>query len=287
MNLLNRVAMIVWHRGKAKLKHLCRNEPTETQPTHGTIYHLPFEIIEMIIAHPTLDIDTLKACSLTCRSWYTTTVPHIHHTLVLKGGIFYTGRQGLSSLPGLHRLGLIPLVKEIRVGQYSTGGWFRPGAFNSCQLSRFSTFTNVHTMIFQGLEIYRFVPGIERYFQQFSSSLRSISLYYPTCGAPQYLWHFLSLFSNLEKLHIRYLSTYTSRTHNAELVPLSAPISRGRSTLHRFPSTEAWTHLIYFCGIRLHHVVLRNVGARAIILLGTCTKTLGTLRCYLMEDTGQ
>ena len=284
MSLPNRIAMIVWYRGKAKVKHLRRNESTDTQATCGVICRLPFEIMEMIIVHPTLDIDTLKACSLTCRTWYTITAPHIHHTLVLKGTIFDSRRRIFQPLSKLHRLGLIPLVKEIRVGQSFGGDWFKPRVFNSNRLFRFSTFTNVHTLTLQGLEINRFVPGVEHYFQQFSPSLRSISLYYPHCSAPQYLSYFLSPFSNLENIHIRDLFT---SNHDAELVSLPTPKFRGQLTLHKLLSTEAWTFLIYFCGVRFHHVVLRNVGACAIILMGTCTGTLETLRCYLMEDPGQ
>lgn len=283
MSLPNRIAMIVWYRGKAKVEHLRRNRSTETQTTQGAIYRLPFEIVEMIIVHPTLDIDTLKACSLTCHSWYTIAVPHIHHTLVLKGIIFDPPHQTFKPLSKLHRLGLIPLVKEIWVGQCLGRDWFEPRAFNSNHLFQFSTFTNVHTLILQGLGIDRFVPGIERYFQQFSTSLRSISLYYPNCSAPQYLSYFLSLFPNLEDIHIRDLSTLG---RNAELVSLPAPKFRGQSTLQKYLSTEAWTYLIYFCGVPFHHVVLRNVGACAIILFGTRSETLETLRCYLMEDPG-
>jgi hypothetical protein len=66
----------------------------------------------MIIAHIAHDLDALKACSLTCRSWYIAASPTpspypYPHEL----------RGKLKPLSKLHQLGLMPFIKEIRVEQ--------------------------------------------------------------------------------------------------------------------------------------------------------------------------
>lgn len=279
---------MAWHRSKAKITRLLSHTPSETSATREGAYRLPFDIVEAIIAYIAHDLKTLKACSLTCRFWYTIAVPHIHHTLILKDNMFETVHRKFKPLPKLHELGLIPYVKEIRVRQLAgPGGWFGPEAFTHSDASYFFTFANVHTLLIQGLNIDRFVPGIERYFLQFSRTLRTISLYYPTCSAPRHLSHFLSLFPNLENVEIRQFFTHDIVAPGSELATLSKPKFGGQLTLHDFLSAEAWTYLIDACGgIRFRHMVLRKVGPCAPILLGACAETLETLRVYLTEEPG-
>jgi len=77
----------------------------------------------MIIAYLTRDIDALKVCSLTCRSWRTLTAAHLYHTLTFGGSGPSTTYGKLKLLSKLHELGLMPFVSEIRVVQlWSTGG---------------------------------------------------------------------------------------------------------------------------------------------------------------------
>ena len=59
---------IVWRRGKANINRLFGNAPLETHIARGTACHLPYEILETIITHIARDLNTLKACSLTCHS---------------------------------------------------------------------------------------------------------------------------------------------------------------------------------------------------------------------------
>jgi hypothetical protein len=67
INLSTRMR-IVWRRGKANINRLLGNAPSETRTAHKSTCRLPYEVVEMIIAHIARDLDTLKACSLTCRS---------------------------------------------------------------------------------------------------------------------------------------------------------------------------------------------------------------------------
>ena len=264
-----------WDQRKVELSS---NTPQET--ARESTCRVPYEVVEMIIAHLAHHVDALKACSLTCRSWNIVAVPHIQHTLILGRGVT---PSGLKPLPMLHALGLMPLVKEIRVEQWGgVGTWFVPHALNLNALRYFSAFANVHTLKIQNFEICRFIPGIERYFVHFSPTLRSVTLYDP-CGTPRQLAHFLSLFPNLDDVEILRIcaSAPSTTVPDAELVPVSAPKLQGRLTLYTFDSVEVWTHMITSCGgLRFRHLDLRGSANCVSTLLEACADTLETLQLY-------
>ena len=279
------------------VNRLLGNAPPDIRTAHESTCRVPYEIVEMIITHLISDLDALKACSLTCRSWCTVvvshlSVSHLYHTVTLKTESYrpiynrldssYT-RDQLWLLSRLHGLGLAPIVKEIRVGQphhRREGRWFAPQTLGYRGLKCFSAFANVHTLKLQELEIYRFIPGIERYFEHFSPTLRSITLFNPHC-TPRQLSHFLSLFSNLDDVEIWGPCTpYPDTTiPDTELVSLSAPKLRGRLTLNRFHWVETWTRLIASCGgLRFRYMDLCSSTDCAPVLLDACAETLETLR---------
>jgi len=282
-NLSIRV-VIAWRRGKVKINRLLGNTPPEVHTTHESTHSLPYEIAEMITAHITHDLPTLKACSLTCRSWYIIAVPYIHRTLILGAGITSGSLKPLSKLRGR---GLMPLVQEIRVEQPSGMDkfCFLPWAFGRRTLHYFSAFTNVRTLNLQRLDIYSFIVcDIERYFGQFSTTLRSIVLSDPRC-TPRQLSHFLSLFSNLDNIKIWGLRDvpYTT-TLDAMLVPFSTPKLRGRLALGVFSWVETWTQLIDLCGgLRFRHMELCASVSCTPTLLEACAETLETLRFHATD----
>jgi len=265
----------IWYRSKAKVNRLLHNIPPAGCSTGNNTRHLPYEITEMIIAHLIHDIRTLKVCSLTCRSWYIITVPHIHHTLILGRGYPHSG---LKPLFKLHGLGLIPLVQEIRVERLrGVGNWFLPQGFGRHGLRYFSAFANVHTLGLQRLEICRFFPRIGRYFGQFSPTLRSIVLLEPRC-TPQQLSQFLSIFSNLDDIKIWGLSPFAP-VHGVMPVPFSKPKPGGLLVLGGFRWVETWTHFIASCGgLQFRRMELYTSVSCAPVLLEACTNTLETLR---------
>jgi hypothetical protein len=271
---------IVWRRGKANINRLFGNTPPETHTTRGTACHLPHEILETIIAHIAHDLDTLKACSLTCRSWYIAAIPYLRHTLTLKN-------QGkLKPLSKLFRLGLMPLMREIQVEQYFDT-WLRPQAFSRRNLRYFAAFSNVQTLMFERLEISRFIPGVERYFAHFSPTLRSITLLDPFC-TPRQLSHFLSLFPNLDDIAIWGLSTHTPNvtTPDTELIPFSTLRLRGWLVLRGSNSVETWTGLIASGGsLQFRYMDLWCVGGCAPVLFEACADTLETLRFYATDPS--
>jgi len=275
--------MNLWQQSKAKVDRLLRNPPPVVSRTHEITCPLPHEIAEMIIAHLIHDLRALKAYSLTCRSWYIVAVPHIHRTLVL-GRSF--PHDGLEPLSRLHRLGLIPLVQEIRVERLrGVDNWFVPQAFGRSRLRHFSTFANVHTLGLQRVEIFHFFPHVERYFGQFSPTLRSIVLSDLRC-TPRQLSHFLSLFPNLDDIKICGLFTYVPNTTVPDTtpIPFSTPELRGCLSLGWFSYVETWTHLITSCGgLRFHRMELWESARCVSALLEACAETLEILRFHATD----
>ena len=178
------------------------------------------------------------------------------------------------------------LVQEVRVEQSrGTGNWFVPRALGRRNLHYFFAFANIHTLKLQTLEIYRFMPRIERYFEQFSPTLRSLVLSYPRCS-PRQLSHFLSLLSNLDDVKIWGLCTDVPNVAalDARLIPYSAPKLRGRLALGVFSWAETWAHLIASCGgLRFRHMELRMSVSCTPTLLEACAETLETLRFYATD----
>lgn len=247
---------------------------------------LPYEIMEMITAHLTRDLGALKACSLACRFWYTVTAPHLHHTLILKQGGPGTARGELKPLSKLHKLGLVPLVKQIRVIQWGASEWFTPRAFGRRDRRYFSAFANVQTLVLHRPQLDCFTPHIERYFVHFSPSLRSLTLFTPRC-TPQQLSYFLSLFSNLDNIEIWHTQTRAPNTTalDTKLAPFSTPKLQGRLALYGFHWAETWTHLITWCGgLRFRHLDLRGSSSCASLLLEACAETVETLRFKVTKD---
>ena len=272
--------MIVWHRSKAKVDRLLGNAPLEARSAHESTCRFPCEIVEMIIAHFTRDLRTLKACSLTCRSWYLIAAPHLHHTLTLKGDWPGLTRGQLKPLSKLHKLGLMPLVKEILVIQWcEMKPWFGPQAFNQRDLRYFSAFTNVHTLRLQDLRIYPFISNIEPYFKQFSPTLRSITLFEPY-GTPRQLSYFLSFFPNLDDIAIWRDDNLSDTTlQDTKLVQFSVPKLRGRLVLHGVYRVETWAHLATSCGgLQFRYLDLYRSANCAPTLLEACAETVQTLR---------
>jgi hypothetical protein len=271
---------IAWRRGRANINRLLGNPPPEPRIAHESACCLPYEIVETIIAHIVCDLDALKACSLTCRSWYIAVVPHFRHTLILKNDLSDTARDKLKPLSELHQLGLALLIKEIRVEE---GTWFEPRVFSRRDLRYFSAFTNVRTLRFQYLDISRFIPGMEHYFGHFSPSLRSIALFKPR-SAPRQLSHFLSFFSTLDDVKICgpiYIPNNT--IPDAELVPSTQRL-RGRLVLRSFGSVETWTRLITSGGaLKYHYMDLYRVGGCTPVLFEACAETLESLRFYATD----
>lgn len=241
----------------------------------------------MIIAHLIYDIQALKACSLTCYTWYTAATPHLHRTFVFKEAGPGQDRGGLKPLSKRHALGLLPLVKDVQIQQSCTQPrWFLPRSFSRRKLRYFSAFTNVQSLTLQQLDIHTFIPGVERYFGHFSPTLRSITLESPRC-TPRQLSYFLSLFTNLDNIEIRSFMHFKTRVPDNPLPALSTPKLRGQLSLSSFTAVDTWEDLAASCGLRFRCIHLYPVSKCAPILLSACAETLEVLRIEPNNETGE
>ena len=285
----------MWYQSKTKVKRLLGNVPTEMRATRGLTSRFPHEIAEMIIAHLTHDLSTLKACSLASRSWYIAAVPHIHHTITLRRDEVFTGgkmnppsaRARLKPLSNFHELGLMSLVREVRVDQWrGMDRWFAPQTFGRRNWDCFSALANVHTLKIQNMEIYRFIPDVEHHFGNLSPTLRSITLYDPSCH-PSQLSYFLSFFPNLDDIEIRLGSIRTPdpTIPGEELTPFPAPKFRGRLALYDFSWVETWTHFIASSGgLQFQRLDLCGSASCEPVLLEASAGTLEALRLSTAAD---
>ena len=271
----------IWHQATAGVNRLLGYPPSEIRTTQESTSLLPYEIMEMIIAHITHRV-TLEAFSLTCRSWYIVAAPHLHHTLVLVGKKMSYTSGAEKPLFRLHRHPSPLAVREIWVRQEGLN-WFVPGGISRHDLCNFSTFTNVQTLKLQYLAISVFMPAIDRYFEHLSPTLRSITLFCPAC-TPRQLSYFLSLFSNLDDVGIS-IDLALLPGSDPEPVPFSTPKLRGRLELSVCSQVEVWTNLIASCGgLRFNYMDLYMSDGCAPVLLEACAETLETLR-FSATDT--
>lgn len=271
-------AVNVWDwPGKAKVNRLLATAPPETRNVHESTCRVPYDIVEIITAHLACDPDTLKACSLICRSWYIAAVPHLYYTLTLKRDGYDAVHGKPKSLLKLHEQGLMHLVKESRVEQSRfEGSWFVPHMFSCHNLRYLSAFANVHTLQLQKLEIYRFVPDIWQYFGPFCTTLRSVALSDPRC-TPRQLSRFLSLLPNLDNIEIWNPHPYplNATTSDSQLVSFTTLKLQGRLALLDFRWIKTWTYLIASCGLRFRH---RESASCAPVLSEACSETLETFQ---------
>ncbi|KAF9648102.1 hypothetical protein BDM02DRAFT_2358489 [Thelephora ganbajun] len=235
----------------------------------------------MIIAHVLLDAPTLKACSMTCRSWYIATLPHLHHTLTLRKYPSDPTHAELRPLRKLDKMRLLPFVKRLRIlqGGLTASPWFLPTTFNCRNLAYFSTLTNVQVLGIDNLDLGMFVPEAQLYFGHFTSTLRSLTLRTPR-GTYNQLLYLLGLFPNIDDFRLIYYPTPESPPPGQVLVPRSAPSLRGRLTLSSFGGEGFLRDLSKLAGgLRFRHMDLFDAdGTR--FLLDTCADTLETLRIY-------
>ena len=236
----------------------------------------------MIIDHLTNDIQTLKACSLTCYSWYIVAAPRIHRTFVFKGDDNIAQKR----LSNRHALGLLPLVKELRVVQLHGPKSFPPQSFRSGNLRHFFAFTNIQSLSFDNLDIQKFIPRLDRYFGHLSPALRSLTIHRPRC-TPLQLSHFISLFPNLDDIEVQHLLLTRTAVHDEPLPPFSAPKLRGKLSLSSSSTTVAtWEHLAASSGLRFRFILIGSVPTCAPILFTACAETLETFQIQPGDESG-
>ena len=283
------LAKQVWYRAQTGIR---RGPPPATSATPlSPAAKLPLEIVETIIAHLAYDTSSLLACSLTCYSWYITTVPHLHNSLVTPIYPQHSDNEILwpKQLRHMHKLGLLPLVKKFQAYERPCFTWaeISPKLFNCSILRQFIALTNVQELGIDYFNIPAVLPRVRRYFGHFLPTVQSLVLRSPK-GSCRQIIYFIGLFHRLEDLKLLYgpENPKGEPADDSMLTPPSAPLLRGRLTLSRFTKVGLSKDMIVlFGGIRFRHTDLCDVDGMRL-LLDACAKTLETLRLYLTDPHG-
>ena len=259
-----------------------------TQPP-SPISRLPQEIVEKILSYFIYDFLTLLACSMTCHSWYTAAVSHLHHSLTTHDA------SGLAKnrkymwprpLKRSYELGLLPLVKRFRICLWYSK--FAPTQLDGLTLRYFSALTNLQELGIDYLQVSNFMPTIRQCFGHLSPTLRFLALKDPN-GTHRQILYFIGLFANLQDLKLQYSEPMDKPedTADATLIPLSTPPLRGWLRLVRFTKEDLVKDMItLFGGLRFRHMDLFEVSCSQL-LLNECAETLETLRLYPASARGE
>ena len=240
---------------------------------------LPLEVVEIIISYLIYDRRSLRACTLTCYSWYIAAVPHLHHTLTVSVNSWPTKFWLPNAIWYMNMLGLLPLVKRLRIRGYYSWEKLSPKLFTCCILRHFRTLTNVRKLEIDRLDIPRFMPRIKRYFKHFMPTVRSLFLREPR-GSNRQIIYFIGLFQHLQDL--RFFSDYGLNSWkdlagDPTLVPEFVPPLRGWLRLTHFRRAGLLKDMIHlFGGIRFRYLHFHDVDGMRLVL-DACAKTLENL----------
>lgn len=275
-----RFASVVWYRSKAKLKGALAHWDPDTPTDSRQPRRFPPEITEMIIAHLTYDIPTLKACAATCSSWYNVATPHLHHSLTLRQWSTDTSRRHLNPLASLDKLGLLPFIKRVQFEKSPYVPWVVPAIFNSRNIQYFRALVNLQDLAIADLDFSKFPAGLGGYFGHFSPTLRSVGLTCPK-GARRQLLDLFRLFPKLDDIKISYYRGMRE-AHKAldpQLIPISGGL-RGRLSLKGFDEEGLLKDIIVaFGGMRFTSMDLYNVRGVSL-LLEACGDTLERVNIF-------
>jgi hypothetical protein len=277
--------MRVWYRTKARINKIFADAPRETPGTHfSPATRLPQEIVENVFGHLIYDTRSLIACSLTCYSWYIASLPHLHHTFVIRPGscFEYPKLEWPKPLQEASKLGLLPFVKKVLVKNpmIPSRKAFSRKRFNPRILQQFSALTNVRELELSYLDVPSFMPCIQRFFGHFTPTVRSLTLISPTASRRQIIF-FIGSFQHLDNLTFRgeHGSHWGELPDDSTLIPPFAPPLQGRLEVS-WVGTQLLKDMHHlFGGTRFRYIAPFNVtGTR--FLLSACAKTLETLRLY-------
>ena len=258
----------IWHRSRATIAQRVPVPPS-----------IPQEIAEIIVAHLIYDKNSLIASSLTCRSFYIASTPHLHYTRVLEDG---KGRRAWPKpLQKPSKLGLLPLVKRLELRWTFTSAW-RTGTpkflFDHYVLCQFSGPTNVRELEMEDLDVPALMPKIQKYFGHLLPRLQSLSLS-KAKGSNRQIIFFIGLFQRLEDLTVLGIAYDPRRRRPFEdqtLTPPSTPPLRGRLVVRKRPYfLEEMIKL--FGGIQFRYMSVCSAGEPQL-LLNACTETLEAVK---------
>ena len=249
----------------------------------------------MIISHLVVyHRRSLYACALTCRSWYIAAAPHLHHTFVLIGNPCLIHRMRLREPKPFREaseLGLLPLVKTLRIYEIHAKYEISSKLLNRCTLHHFSRFRNVQELGIDYMDVPSFLPKIQHNLGHFLPTVRSLALRGPR-GSCRQIVFFIGMFRHLQDLKLLYNYRSMQKFAGSSIVlplPLTHPTPplRGRLTMTCFTRVGILEAMVeMFGGIRFRQMDLFDVcGMR--LLLDASASTLQTLRLYQNDPRGE
>ena len=281
-----------WYRTLARIQRIRSGgvspETSTTHPSPAT--KLPLEIIEIIINYLSYDAHTLRACTLTCYSWYIAAVPHLHHTLITTINSRDQKFRWPNPIRHMHTLGLLPLVKRFCVhrGIDNDSVGLSPKLVKCCVLRQLSALTNVQQLEIDYLDISNFTPKTRRYFGHFFPTVKSLFLREPK-GSRRQIIYFIGMFQHLQDLALLYDETKFQEepADDPTLVPLFVPPLRGVLRITHFTRVDLLKDMIeLFDGIRFYYVFLYNMDGMRL-LLDACVQTLKGLVLFPTDPRGE
>ena len=273
------------HHTFATEKYSHTRNPDWPNPLQHTrvVGSIPLDVIEMIVSYLIHDLRSLRTCTLICYSWYIVTVPHLHHTLTIKT-YYHIRRFAWSDVfQHTHALGLLPLVKRLRVrGKHDHTG-LSPTLFNSHLLRQFFTLSNVRELEVEYLDIPNFMPRIRQYFRNFLPTVRYLSLREPK-GSHRQIIYFIGLFRHLQDLRLMTIGADLCQetADDQAPIPLFIPPLRGHLVMAFLTEMSFIEKMIDLLGrIRFYHMNLFEVDGMRL-LLDSCA---GALECLVFSPT--
>ena len=263
------------------------SKPRAVCSSPATKAGLPQKIIKMVVAYLIYDVPSLRACSETCRSWYTSAFPHLHLTLFVNVSCLDPKLQWPNPIQSMHTLGLLPSVKNVQIHSGYLGNEFSPfpHLLGSRIRRQFSALTNVERLEIHQLDIPEFLPKIRKYLGHFSPTVRSLSLQDPR-GSSREIIFFIGSFQNLENLSLCDILTPDGKMAprgGEKLIPLFTPPLRGRLTIWHVKRNSIVKDMInMFEGIRFSYMdVISTTAVKS--LFRACAKTLQEVRLYVND----
>jgi len=229
---------------------------------------LPLEVVEIIIRYLFYDMHSLRACTLTCYSWYIAAVPHLHRTLAIKTYSHVRNSQWPNPLRRMHTLGLLPLVKHLTVyGCNDDNVGLSPILFDCRTLRQVPALTNIQELEAEYLDIPNFIPQIQRYFKHFVPTLRSLDLREPK-GSNRQIMYFVGLFQHLQDLKLIYSGANLREqpVTDLTLIPPFIPPLLGRLYMCYTTVGLLKDMIDLFGGVRFWHIRMFHVDGMRLLL---------------------
>jgi hypothetical protein len=224
----------------------------------------PQELVSVIFSYLVYDIHALLACSLTCYSWYTAAVPHLHHTLTIdeKESSETTKYRWPIPLRESYRVAsvrqAIPLPRERLLSR-----GFTPAYLKKQNLRYFSALTNLQELGIDFIQLSAFMLKMKHYFGHLAPTLQFLALRKPH-GSSRQIMYFIGL----------------SQSPGPQAVLLCPSL--------------VWSidaYVFYEGGACEGHVRLLRLALFSLLcagfLLEACAETLETLRLYSTDPYGE